>query len=148
LIAQPGFINNGMMTQAAVVSGGVTAVGPIVGGNSTGLTQLPQGTLLVSDSAATPNTAIILPGMVGMPSTADLGCAAKVAVIGPGPSVLSMLGNNPPFVATLPAGVYKSRSYARVVSHKRVAKKKCTTRKHSCHKRVIKRSCRHQEILK
>src|SRR6185437_13484926 len=123
----------------AVINGGVTAEGLMTGGNLLGVTRLPQGTQLVT-GAPLGETAIILPGMVGMPSLS--GC--NVSVIGPiGPSALSLIGTSN-FVASLPVGGVAQRSFQRVTKkvvhlkkvHKRVLRK-CS------HKRIIRR-----EILK
>jgi hypothetical protein len=127
------------LEQAAVINGGVTAEGLMTGGNLLGITRLPQGTQLVTGAPG--NTAIILPGMVGLPSLS--GC--NVAVIGPiGPSALSLIGTSH-FVASLPVGgvqtttttTHKYTRITRVVEHK------------APHKRVLHK-CVHKriEILK
>jgi hypothetical protein len=142
------------LTQSAVINGGMGGFYPGIGGNFyggnlgsnldgnlDGTTVLPYGTQLVSNNAS---TAVILPGMVGMPSLS--GC--NVSVVGPGPSALSLIGNNCLPVASLPAECPKTitrittttttitRTYARAIVHHRKR----------CH-RIIRHKCP-QVILK
>jgi hypothetical protein len=121
----------GMMTQSAVVGATTTVATPSI--NT--VTALPAGTQLVTSNC---NTGIILPGMIGMPQGLQ-GC--NVAVLANTlPSVASLIGNNPPFVASLPVGgaaPVGERTFARVVKRHIVKR----VHKHHAHKRVLKRAC-------
>jgi len=128
-----GYIAPAIMTQSAVI--GTTVTTPST-------TVLPAGTTLVTSNC---NTGIILPGMVGMPQGLQ-GCNVSV-LANTLPSVASLIGNNPPFVASLPVGGMApvgEKTFARVVKRHIIKRVK----KHHAHKRVV-RACHHaQRILK
>lgn len=104
------------LTEAAVVSGGVVATGPITTVPGSGITKLPAGTQLVSQAG---NTAILLPGMIGMPMGLQ-GC--NVAVIGNTElSALSLIGTST-FVASLPMEAAQTRTFSQVTTKRVIAK--------------------------
>jgi hypothetical protein len=128
------------LSQAAVFSGGIAAEGPMIGGNLFGVTKLPFGTQLVT-GLPVGERAIILPGMVGVPSFAP-GC--NVVTVGNSePSALGLIGTtpvaetpaaNPRTITTTVKKTTVTRRFARLIPH------------HECH-RVVKRHCA-QAILK
>ena len=125
------------LTEAAVINGGITAVGPLTGGNLLGITQLPQGTLLVSGLPAN-ETAIVLPGMVGMPS-AFSGCVKVIGVSGP--SALSLI-STATTTAALPAESTQTHTFSQVTTTKQLVHRV------SHHQRLIRHRCLQRRIMR
>lgn len=132
---------NVMLQQSAVFNGGITTQGPVVGGNLFGITRLPQGTELVS-GLPLGQQAIILPGMVGMPSLAP-GCGVQV-VASSEPSAASLISSAAAPVST-PATTTTTRTVTRTIT--RTIRAARIMHRRRCHHRIV-RHCAHREILK